>query len=103
MKLNRLIALGVVSVISLSTVFAVKTNDKAPDFTLTDINGQTHKLSQYSGKYVVLEWINLGCPFVKKHYSSNNMQNTQKDLIAQDVVWLTICSSAENKEGSMTA
>jgi hypothetical protein len=50
----------------------------APDFSLPDANGKTHSLSQYKGKYVVLEWFNPECPFVKKHYGSSNMQNLQK-------------------------
>ena len=76
---------------------------KAPDFTLTDINGKSHKLSDYQGKYVVLEWINPGCPFVKKHYDSKNMQALQMEMAQKDVIWLTICSSAKGKQGSYDA
>ncbi len=76
---------------------------KAPDFTLTDTNNASHKLSQYAGKYVVLEWVNPDCPFVKKHYESGNMQNLQKELRGKDVVWLSICSSAEGKQGHYSA
>jgi glutathione peroxidase-family protein len=72
---------------------------KAPDFTLTDANGQTHSLSDFRGKHVVLEWINFQCPFVKKHYDSSNMQNLQETYSRKDVVWLTICSSAPGKQG----
>jgi len=71
----------------------------APDFTLKDTSGKEHKLSDLKGKFVVLEWINYGCPFVKKHYDSQNMQKLQKDAAARDVVWLTICSSAPGKQG----
>ena len=39
----------------------------APDFTLTDINGETYSLADFKGKHVVLEWVNFSCPFVKKH------------------------------------
>src|SRR6266540_3317821 len=53
----------------------------APDFSLTDAKGQTHSLSQYKGKYVVLEWFNPQCPFVKKHYGSGNMQKLQEKFI----------------------
>ena len=81
----------------------VKTDEKAPDFTLTDITGKTHSLADYKGKYVVLEWVNYGCPFVKKHYSVGNMQSLQKEWTAKDVVWLSICSSAKGKEGYLTA
>ena len=75
----------------------------APDFSLTDAKGQTHSLSQYKGKYVVLEWFNPECPFVKKHYGSNNMQKLQAEYTGKGVVWLSIDSSAPGMEGSLTA
>ena len=75
----------------------------APDFSLPDANGKTHSLSQYKGKYVVLEWFNPECPFVKKHYGSNNMQNLQKEFTDKGVVWLTINSNAPGTEGNLTA
>jgi peroxiredoxin len=75
----------------------------APEFTLTDTNGKTHSLSQFKGKHVVLEWINHGCPFVKKHYESGNMQALQTEFAGKDVVWLSIASSAEGKEGYLNA
>lgn len=74
----------------------------APDFTGTDSNGTAHKLSDFKGKTVVLEWTNPGCPFVMKHYDSNNMQGVQKAAIADGVIWLSINSSAEDKEGYQT-
>jgi glutathione peroxidase-family protein len=67
---------------------------------LTDSKGETHSLSDFNGKYVVLEWINFDCPFVKKHYNSRNMQKLQKTYTEKDVVWLTICSSAPGKQGN---
>lgn len=77
---------------------------KAPDFELRDCAGKAHKLSDFKGKWVVLEWTNYDCPFVKKHYdkSVKNMQTLQKDYTAKGVVWLSICSSAEGKQGYMT-
>ncbi len=74
-------------------------DQKAPDFSLTGIDGKTYKLSDFKGKYVVLEWNNLDCPFVKKHYGSGNMQALQKKYTEKGVVWLTICSSAQGKQG----
>ena len=67
----------------------------APEFSASDVNGKLHKLSDYKGKTVVLEWVNPGCPFVKKHYvASTNMQATQKQALArQNVVWLTVNST----------
>ena len=74
----------------------------APDFALTDANGRNHKLSDYRGKTVVLEWNNPGCPFVRKHYDSGNMQRTQAAAKAAGAVWLTINSGAPGKQGHMS-
>src|SRR5438045_9467188 len=74
----------------------------APEFSLPDANGKTHALSQYKGKYVVLEWFNPQCPFVKKHYGSSNMQNLQKEFTDKGVVWLTIDSNAPGTVGTLT-
>jgi peroxiredoxin len=75
----------------------------APDFSLTDSKGKTQSVSQYKGKYVVLEWFNPGCPFVQKHYGSGNMQKLQEEFTGKGVVWLTIDSSAPGLEGNLTA
>jgi peroxiredoxin len=72
----------------------------APDFTLQDLSGKKYELSDYKGKYVVLEWVNFGCPFVRKHYGSENMQTLQKEFADKGVVWLSICSSAPGKQGN---
>jgi peroxiredoxin len=74
-------------------------DQKAPDFSLTGIDGKAYKLSDFKGKYVVLEWNNFDCPFVKKHYGSGNMQALQKKYTDKGVVWLTVCSSADGKQG----
>jgi len=75
----------------------------APAFTLTDTRGKQHNLADFKGKYVVLEWVNLGCPFVRKHYESGNMQATQKKAVEKGVVWLSVCSSAKWKQGHLSA
>lgn len=94
-------------VVALFTSFAlnaaVETGAMAPDFTLTDTNGTEHSLSDFKGKYVVLEWTNHGCPFVKKHYKEGHMQALQEMLTAKGVVWLKINSSAPGKQGYVTA
>ena len=74
----------------------------APDFSLPSAHGKTESLSKFKGKYVVLEWFNPGCPFVKKHYNSDNMQELQKEFTGKGVVWLTIDSSAPGEQGSLT-
>jgi peroxiredoxin len=74
----------------------------APDFSLTDSKGKAQTVSQYKGKYVVLEWFNPECPFVKKHYGSGNMQKLQEEFTGKGVVWLSIDSSAPGLEGHLT-
>ena len=74
----------------------------APDFSLTDSKGKTQSVSQYKGKYVVLEWFNPDCPFVKKHYGSGNMQKLQEEFTGKGVVWLSIDSSAPGMEGNLS-
>src|SRR5688572_32322333 len=61
----------------------------APALTLTDTRGKQHNLADYKGKHVVLEWVNFGCPFVKQHYESGNMQATQKKAVDKGVIWLS--------------
>lgn len=104
--IKKLFVLGLFTIVGLCAPVAgaaVNTGETAPDFTLTDTNGKTHALSDFKGKFVVLEWLNHDCPFVQKHYDSGNMQGLQKEFTAKDVVWLSINSSAEGKEGNYPA
>jgi peroxiredoxin len=78
---------------------AARINEPAPEFTLTDSNGNSHSLSDFRGKTVVLEWTNAECPFVVKHYKPGNMQRQQAEATANGVVWLTINSGAPGKQG----
>ena len=78
---------------------AAKVGQAAPEFTLTDTQGKQHSLSQYKGKFVVLEWINFDCPFVQKHYNSGNMQKLQDTYTKKGVVWLSINTSGKGKYG----
>lgn len=72
----------------------------APDFTLTDIHGNKHSLSEFKGKTVVLEWVNPECPFVMKHYDkSGNMPKTQKAATSDGVIWLQINSGSPGAQG----
>lgn len=79
-----------------------KLNEPAPNFKLMDSNGKEHSLNDFKDKIVVLEWINYECPFVKKHYNSKNMQTLQEKYTKAGIVWLTICSSAESKQGNFS-
>src|SRR5579872_2092719 len=80
-------------------IFAAKVGQAAPDFTGTASNNQSYHLADYRGKYVVLEWHNNGCPYTRKHYNSGNMQKLQKQWTGRGVVWFTILSSAQGKQG----
>ncbi len=85
------------------SAFALKPGDSAPEFKGTDSNGKTETLTQYRGKYVVLEWTNQGCPYTQKHYESGNMEALQKKWTAKGVVWLSVISSAPGEQGFQTA
>jgi peroxiredoxin len=65
----------------------------APDFTLTDQAGTEHRLAQYRGRIVVLEWISPNCPFVQRHYQAQTMKRLVDAFPADRVVWLAIDSS----------
>lgn len=71
----------------------------APAFTLPDTRGAKHSLAQYRGKWVVLEWLNYGCPYVQKHYRSGNIPRQQEKWRGQGVVWLAVASSAPGEQG----
>ncbi len=71
----------------------------APAFSATDSNGKKHTLADFKGKYVVMEWTNSECPFVKRQYGDGLMQALQKTYTAKGVVWLAINSSAPGQEG----
>jgi len=82
--------------------FALTPGTPAPDFKGTDSNGVTHTLSEYRGKYVVLEWANRGCPYDQKHYLSGNMESLQREWTGKGVVWLSVISSAPGEQGNVT-
>ena len=86
-----------------SGIAAAKVGAPAPAFTATDNTGASRSLAGFKGKWVVLEWHNNGCPYVKKQYESGNMQKLQKEWTAKGVVWLTVISSAPGKQGYVTA
>ena len=76
--------------------------EPAPAFELTDANGQRRSLAEFRGAFVVLEWVNPECPFVRKHYGSGNMQRLQRTYTNRQVAWLSINSSAPGKQGHLT-
>lgn len=76
--------------------------EPAPHFSAKDISGKAQSIEQYKGKIIVVEWSNPDCPFVHKHYDTGNMQKLQAYAVDKGVVWLTINSSAPEKQGNMT-
>jgi hypothetical protein len=103
-SLTQLLLAGAASVaLGLAVHAAPAVGQTAPDFTLTDLNGQDHSLSAYKGRTVVLEWVNPECPFVRKHYDgSGNIPATQKGAIAEGAVWLTINSGYAGAQGDFS-
>ena len=77
---------------------AARVGQPAPDFSLPDTGGKAVRLADFRGRFVVLEWTNPGCPFVRKHYESGNMGATQKLARDQGVAWLAI-NSTETASG----
>lgn len=76
-----------------------RVNSAAPEFTLEGSDGEAYALSDFAGQYVVLEWLNFGCPYVRKHYDSGNMQRLQQDAADRGVVWFSVVSSAPGQQG----
>jgi AhpC/TSA family len=81
---------------------AVVPGTPAPDFKGTDSTGAQHSLSEYRGKFVVLEWANQGCPYDRKHYLSGSMEAQQREWTAKGVIWLSVISSAPGEQGYVT-
>lgn len=88
--------------ISVAPLFAVRVGETAPDFTEPASDGHSYELSDFRGKFVVLEWHNNKCPWTRKHYESGNMQRLQKEWTSKGVVWFTVISSAPGKGGYVT-
>lgn len=102
--MKRLFAIAITALLFVATANAqaplAKVGEKAPNFkTLDVLHDAKLELNALQGKPVVLEWNNFGCPFVKKHYGSGNMQKLQAEAIQGGVVWITINSSADGKQG----
>ncbi|UCC40481.1 MAG: thioredoxin family protein [Candidatus Aminicenantes bacterium] len=101
--LTSFVVLGILVVLNPVTQATEAVVGKpASNFTATDSNGKSHSLSDYKGKVVVLEWLNHGCPYVKKHYNSGNMQKLQKTYTEKGIIWFSIISSAPGKQGYST-
>lgn len=99
------IAIAVAALVWVMVAHAASVGQAAPAFTGKDSQGKSQSLAQYRGKYVVLEWTNVACPFTKKHYDSGNMQALQQEWTGKGVVWLTVLSSSPSHadDGYLTA
>lgn len=95
------LALSLIAASAMASTASAKiaTGSSVSNIQVMDSNGTSHNLSDFAGKRVVLEWTNDGCPYVKKHYKTGNMQTLQADAAANDVVWLSVISSAPGKQG----
>src|SRR5205809_4619196 len=91
--MNVRLPIAVLMFLAALPVLAATAGQPAPNFTLTDTKGNAVQLSDFKGKYVVLEWTNPGCPFVRNHYNTRNMQTLQESWGPRGVVWLSIDST----------
>jgi peroxiredoxin len=97
--MKNILLTTIVGAFALAAATAQEVGKAAPSFTVKDVKGKSVSLADFKGKTVVLEWVNFDCPFVKKHYSGGDMQKLQVSYTGKDVVWLSINSSAEGKQG----
>jgi thioredoxin-related protein len=101
-RLSQWMVAAAAALVLVATALAVKVGEPAPGFGAVDSHGKAQKLSDYKGKYVVLEWHNQGCPYTRKHYESGNMQRLQKRWTEKGVIWFTVISSAPGTQGFVT-
>lgn len=102
-NMKPFITAALIGIITLASASASEVGKTAPAFTAKTAKCTEVSLADYKDKVVVLEWVNFDCPFVKKHYSGKNMQALQAAYTEKGVVWLTINSSAEGKQGHLAA
>lgn len=94
-------AIGGAVLLNSGPAVAVETGAHAPAFSVRDANGATRTLEEFRGRMVILEWTNHGCPYVRKHYDSGNMQALQREATADGIVWLQVISSAPGEQGHL--
>ena len=94
MKRLALAAAFVLPALLALPVTATSVGQPAPEFSAPDLEGKPVKLSDFKGKFVVLEWVNPECPYVRRHYNSGNMPELQKEVATKGVVWLAVNSSS---------
>lgn len=102
-KISKLMSVFALVLFAGTAFSAPEVGQPAPDFSMVDTNGKQVSLADLKGKVVVMEWTNHGCPYVKKHYNSDNMQALQQEASAENVVWVSVISSAPGKQGAVNA
>jgi hypothetical protein len=75
----------------------------APPFSAKGADGRQHRLSDYGGKLVVLEWTSPVCPFTAVKYKNGAMQDLQGFAAAHSIIWLSIDTAAPNRAGFLSA
>ncbi len=98
MKTFKLIAL-IAALITLNLISLKAGDMKGENIKVSCSHGMEHTLGDYKENWIVLEWINFQCPFVKKHYETENMQKLQQNYTAKGIKWLSVCSSAPGRQG----
>ena len=86
----------------VSSASAAPPGNVAPAFSEVNTAGKPISLADFKGRTVIIEWTNNGCPFVQKHYNSQNMQKTQAAATADGVIWLSVISSKPGAQGHVT-
>jgi peroxiredoxin len=95
--LGVVVALGLANSLAAEDLPVLATGSPAPDFAIADETGKVHRLADYRGKGVVLEWTNPDCPYVQRHYEADTMEKLSAALGARDVVWLAVNSTKSNE------
>lgn len=101
--MKRILLSSLFAAAVVSHAHAIEPGSAAPAFEGKDVKSATVSLDSFKGKVVVLEWNNFDCPFVHKHYASGNLPKLQQEYTGKGVVWLTINSAAEGKQGYLPA
>ena len=98
------LAAALVALLAPLAIAAPEVGKPAPAFTGTTADGKTLALADLAGRTVVLEWTNKDCPYVRKHYGTENMQALQRDARERfDVVWLSVITSPPGEQGYLVA
>ena len=101
--MKNILVSSLIGTLALVSAHAAEIGKPAPAFSAKNTKGEVVSLDSLKGKVIVLEWINYDCPFVKKHYASGNMPKLQETYTGKDVVWLSVSSAAEGKQGYLNA